>query len=595
MPDDQYLSLLISSQGDKVAGAIVEFMRRAGLTTGCYAYKFRVKSKEDLLDKKQRKIEKKPLYTITDITDVIGVRLVTLFKGDMFKAYANLIEMLANPVGDSQFNQAMPEEIIVYKGTSALDDFANEIKTITKSHFKSAQVKTENSVEGYSSIHIICRHSAKIEELSNAENSYRLPIEIQIRTVFEDAWGEIDHKYGYVVREGKDAGTPIHNSHHIKAHLKVLKDFSDACMEYAECIRKEALPEVLDLTAGVTKTISVESDEDVLQRFREIGIKEEFIQRYVEARSLRDKAAEESGATHDGRITAEQTYLQAAELFAALMQELAPGDTAASLRDGSKLAYYYCAMNEGLCLMSTNISDNVNAAVDKYIFIETHYKNYPLAKMRLGQALGKVGRIDESIDRLRNAGSALQKLGERSLASGLWTDYLPKADYEHMLYTQPKILGYTLWKKSQQSGTIPRREKSELYFEAYITTMSCLDAKNIEKKKIIDVYNNLLYYCVGFAFCTDSGDQRLATIKAEIPTLLATMLKESGGAEQMSIEDLDTVFRAYALLGDVRAKEIATTLIQRCLRRDAGIVTSLRMSIAEVAQEYLDKGTIVAM
>ena len=199
MPDDQYLSLLISSQGDKVAGAIVEFMRRAGLTTGCYAYKFRVKSKEDLLDKKQRKIEKKPLYTITDITDVIGVRLVTLFKGDMFKAYANLIEMLANPVGDSQFNQAMPEEIIVYKGTSALDDFANEIKTITKSHFKSAQVKTENSVEGYSSIHIICRHSAKIEELSNAENSYRLPIEIQIRTVFEDAWGEIDHKYGYVV------------------------------------------------------------------------------------------------------------------------------------------------------------------------------------------------------------------------------------------------------------------------------------------------------------------------------------------------------------------------------------------------------------
>lgn len=595
MPDDQYLSLLISSQGDKVAGSIVEFMRRTGLTTGCYAYKFRVKSKEDLLDKKQRKIEKKPFYTITDITDVIGVRLVTLFKGDMFKAYANLIEMLANPVGDAQFHQAIPEEIIVYKGTSALDDFANEIKTITKSHFKSAQVKTENSVEGYSSIHVICRHSAKIEELSNAENSYRLPIEIQIRTVFEDAWGEIDHKYGYVVREGKDAGTPIHNSHHVKAHLKVLKGFSDACMEYAECIRKEALPEVLDLTAGVTKTISVESDEDVLQRFRDIGMKEELIQRYVEARLLRDKAAEESGATHDGRITAEQTYLQAADLFASLMQELAPGDTAASLRDGPKLAYYYCAMNEGLCLMSTNISDNVNAAVDKYIFIETHYKNYPLAKMRLGQALGKVGRIDEAIDRLRNAGSAFQKLGEKSLASGVWTDCLPKADYEHMLYTQPKILGYTLWKKSQQSGTTPRQEKSELYFEAYTTTMSCLDAKNIEKKKIIDVYNNLLYYCVGFAFCTDYGDKRLAAIKTEIPSLLATMLKESGGTGDMSIEDLDTVFRAYALLGDGRAKEIATTLIQRCLRRDAGMVTSLRMSIAEVAQEYLDKGTIVAM
>lgn len=595
MPDDQYLSLLISSEGDKAAGKIVDFMRRAGLTTGCYAYKFRVKSKDDLLLKKKRKIEKKPGYTITDITDVIGVRLVTLFKGDMYKVYANLIEMLANPVGDAQFHQAVPEEVIVYKGTSALEDFADEIKTITKSHFKSALVKTENSLEGYSSIHVICRHSEKVAEISTEGTVYRLPIEIQIRTVFEDAWGEIDHKYGYVLREGKDAGTPIHNPHHIKAHLRVLKGFSDACMEYAECIRREALPELLDLTTGGTKTISVESDDDVLRRFREVGLKEELIQRYVEARFLRDKAAEESGATHDGRITSEQTYLQAADLFASILQELAPGDSFNTLRDGPKLAYYYCAMSEGLCLMSTNIPDYVNAAVEKYQFIETHFKNFPLAKMRLGQALGKVGKIDESIEKLRNAGSTFRKLGEKSLATGTWSDQLPLADYEHMLYTQPKILGYTLWKKSQRSGTIPRQEKSDLYFEAYNATLGCLDAKNVEKKKLIDVYNNLLYYCVGFVFCTDGSDARLATIKNQIPSLLKTMLKESGGTEQMSIEDLDTVFRAYALLSDARAKEIATTLIQRCLRKEAGLISSLRMSIAEVAQEYLDKGTIVAM
>lgn len=59
MPDDQYLSLLISSQGDKFAGSLVEFMRRTGLTSGCYAYKFRVKSKEDLLGKKTTKDREK--------------------------------------------------------------------------------------------------------------------------------------------------------------------------------------------------------------------------------------------------------------------------------------------------------------------------------------------------------------------------------------------------------------------------------------------------------------------------------------------------------------------------------------------------------
>lgn len=595
MPDDDLLALILSAKSDSVASKVVDFMRLSGLTNGCYAYKFRVKGKEDLLLKKERKAEKKPHYELTDITDIIGIRLVTLFKGDMLKVYANLIGMLATVADTPQFVQTAPEEIIVYKGDSALDDFANEIKSITKSHFKTASVKTEISVEGYSSIHVICRHIDVIEEISAPEKPYRLPIEIQIRTVFEDAWGEIDHKYGYVVREGKDAGTPINNSHHIKTHLKVLKDFTDACMEYAECIRKEALPEVLDLTTGATKTISVESDADVLQRFRELGIKEAFVQRYSEARKLRDMAVEESGASHDGRITAKNTYLQAAELFASLCQELAPGDTATTLKDGSKLAYYYCAMNEGLCLMSTNITDCVNAAVDKYQFIDTHYKIYPLAKMRLGQALGKVGKLDESIDKLRSAGDAFRKLGEKSLKIGVWSDCLPKADYEHMLYTQPKILGFTLWKKSQRSGIITRQEKADLYYEAYATTKECLKVENIEKKKQLDVVNNLLYYCVGFAFCADQADPRLNETSTEIPKLLVDMLTGSGSIAEMSIEDLDTVFRAYAFLKEPKAKEIATTLIQRCLRRDVKLVTNLRMSIAEVAQEYLDTGTIVAM
>lgn len=593
--DDQYLSLLISSKGDKEVGPTVDFMRRAGLTAGCYAYKFRVKSKEDLLAKKQRKLDEKPHYKITDITDVIGVRLVTLFKGEMLTVFANLIDLLSTPTEGSPLLQAIPEEIIVYKGDSALDDFPNEFKTIAKSHFKSAQVKVEVSKEKYSSIHVICRHSSTVEELTENENHYRLPIEIQIRTVFEDAWGEIDHKYGYVVREGKDAGKPINNFQHIKGHLKVLKDFCDASMEYAECIRKEALPEVLDLTSGVTKTVSVESDEDVLNRFRAIGMSESFIGRYVEARKLRDRAADESVGRPESRVSAEQTYLQAAELFGELMQELAPGDTAPALKDGPRLAYYYCSMNEGLCLMSTNIPENVNAAVDKYHFIETHYTKFPLAKMRLGQALGKVGRINDAIEMLQGADELFRRLGERSRASNSWNDHLPKPDYEHMLYTLPKILGFTLWKKTQLSGAVSQQEKTELYFQAYTTTQDCFKAENIEKKKLLDVYNNLLYYCVGFAFTATNDDPRLDPIKPEIPALLEKLIDGKGGIDQMSIEDLDTVFRAYAWLNDPKAKELATILIQRCLRRDAGLVTALRLSIAEVAQEYLDNGTIIAM
>lgn len=596
MIDENFVASLIASKGDNAVGGIVDFMRKTGLTAGCYAYKFRVKSNDDLLSKKQRKILKKPNYKITDITDVIGVRLVTLFKGDMLKIYESLISKLAHPDSDSIFCQNIPEEIIVFKGDSALEDFPNEIKSITKSHFKNAQVKSEVSVAGYSSIHVICRHHVTINELTQVANSdYRLPIEIQIRTVFEDAWGEIDHKYGYVFREGKDSGKLINNFPFIKAHLKVLKDFTDACMEYAECIRKEALPETPDVTTATTKTISVESDADVLQRFRDIGINNDFIERYVEARTIRNSAAVAPCNTPEDRATTSQSYLQAAELFASLCQELAPSELAESLKDGHKLAYYYCAMNEGLCLMSTNSPDYINSAVEKYRFIETHYKNYPLAKMRFGQALGKIGKIDESIEMLKVAKSMHYKQGEKSIATGSWSDHLPMVDYEHMAFTLPKILGYTIWKKSQRSKSVSRNEKAELYHEAYLTTLDCLEVKNIDEKRLLEIENNLLYYSVGFVFNADTSDPRLVQIKSDLPAKVEAIQLKRGGKEKMPIEDLDTVFRASALLQAQNTKEIAMTLIQRCLRKDENLITSLRMSIAEVAQEYLDKNALIQM
>jgi ppGpp synthetase/RelA/SpoT-type nucleotidyltranferase len=595
MPEDDILSLLISAQGDIAISPIIDCMRRAGLTDAGYAYKFRVKSKDDLLSKKQRKLPEKPHYALTDITDVIGVRLVTLFKGEMFDVYANLIELLAKPSSDTQFFGAVPEEIIVYNGTSALNEFANEIEKITKTHFHTAQVKIKNSVEGYSSIHVICRHRDAINEISKSGNVYRLPIEIQIRTVFEDAWGEIDHKYGYVERQGKNAGKPIHNSHHVKAHLKVLKGFTDACMEYAECIRKEALPDTLDLTSGVTKTLSVESDLDVLQRFKELNLEDDFIERYAQATALRDKAAAESGDTHDGRLPTKQKFLEAAELFDELAQNLLSSDDVVSLKDGPRFAYYHCAMNEGFCLTSTNIPEHVTAAIERYQSLEAHYTDFPIIKMRLGQALAKVGKVDESIEKLRKAGFMFREQGQQSLVTLVWTDKLPKADYEHMLYTQPKLLGYSLWKKSQRSDLSFPQERADLYYEAYNTTLKCKEATNLDKKKKVDISNNLLYYCVGFAFSALATDKRREYIKKEIPSLLASMVEESGGTEQMSIEDLDTVFRAYAFLQEPVAKDIAATLIGRCLQPDANLSDALRLSIAEVAQRYITSGTIINM
>jgi len=55
---------------------------------------------------------------------------------------------------------------------------------------------------GYSSIH----YQVKLGENSDAPNQLkRLQFEFQLRTILEEAWGEIDHKYRYVLSRSGDA------------------------------------------------------------------------------------------------------------------------------------------------------------------------------------------------------------------------------------------------------------------------------------------------------------------------------------------------------------------------------------------------------
>lgn len=590
-PEDRLKAVVISTRAANAAKEIVELMRVKGLTNACYAYKFRVKSDDDLLSKRARKREKKPEYEITDITDVIGIRLVTLFKGDMYSVYEYLLDLLSTKSNDSLLDQSPPEEIIVYKGTSALDDLSNEIKRITKKHFKSATIQVENSQAGYSSIHVICRHSQWTEK-KGTDLRIKIPIEIQIRTVFEDAWGEIDHRYGYVVREGKDAGDPIINSVHIKAHLKVLKDFADACMDYAECIRKEATEDSDATPSGHTKTIPVEANEET--RLKSAGMEGDFILRFIDACRIRDEAASLIHCTTIGDNEAVKKYLIAADMFSTLAQEIATEDHVSALRDGKRIAYYLCSMNEGICLLSSGSPSPIRSAVEKYRSIESNYKNFPLVKMRHGQALRDAGRVDEAIEKLREANDQFRKIGAKNSNDGEWTDELPLADYEHMLFTLPKVLGYTLWIKTQTNESMPKAEKANLFYDAYTITLQCREAGNLDSQKKQDIVNNLLYFSAGFVFYSSPTDNRTSILISDTRELLRSYIESGISYEEIDLEMLDTVFRVHALLSEPSTKEIAELVVRRCLRSDTGLTNDLVLNIGRVAQAYLDTGTIIA-
>lgn len=561
--DLRYKALHLQTVGGEAMPIVLQMLRDSGLSDLCYAYKIRTKPESKLVEKVNRKREKRPEYSLANITDVVGARLVALFRSEMADIFEGVLSVIAhrNGINPNPFQKGAPEEIIIYKGTNAFDELPPRLKEIAHNFFPKISIKEEHSREGYSSVHLVTRLNFCPKELPCA--NYKLPIEIQIRSVFEDAWGEIDHKYGYVSRSGKGVGKPINNPEFVLSHLKVLKRFSDACMEYADAIKTEAvgIPPVLIATK---KVVSVMSDDFILERFKSLQISNGAIEKYCEARDIKDQAA----AFMDSNLNqGKQLYLTAAELFRELFSLIDSGEL-----PGEKLFYYYLKMNEALCLMSTNERDQVVASYGIYQSLENLYPDYPLLKMRYGQVLGKLGYLDQAIEFLRNTGILAQEIAtkhDKAVPSG-WPDNLPYTDYEHIAQTQPKLLGYHLWLKIRTIEAQEENLKGPLFMEAYEITATGLTAVAPESKQELSLHNNLLYYALGVMTRADSitfsGSMDINTMKECAIEHLNYIETHKPNINEIPISTVDTIMKAYSILGRSQdAINAANVLVDRCL------------------------------
>jgi putative GTP pyrophosphokinase len=140
-----------------------------------HSVRFRVKDAEHLIEKIIRKCLEDPSRKITfdnylsEITDLIGVRVLHLFKESWISLHNYILEkwnLKETPVayirvGDSQ---------------TYTDDFTEKGCTVKEHKF------------GYRSLHFLI-------ETKPSKHTYYA--EIQIRTIFEEGWSEIDHKIRY--------------------------------------------------------------------------------------------------------------------------------------------------------------------------------------------------------------------------------------------------------------------------------------------------------------------------------------------------------------------------------------------------------------
>lgn len=146
---------------------------------GVHSVRWRVKDPEHLLTKIIRKqCEAKPsrkyltisvdnYYRI--VTDLIGVRALHLFKDDVFEIHSKMLstwEMAEKTV--SYIREGDPEDLV--------------------SAFRQCGITPKVHPAGYRSVHYVTKMRPGVTEIL---------VEVQVRTIFEEGWSEIDHRVRY--------------------------------------------------------------------------------------------------------------------------------------------------------------------------------------------------------------------------------------------------------------------------------------------------------------------------------------------------------------------------------------------------------------
>ncbi len=157
---------------DDAGASLVRSLLRYPLV---HSVKYRIKDSEHLIAKIVRKYEKQPKLDINienyqdHIRDIIGIRILHLFKADWNIIHENLLD---------NFKLVGKPEANVRRGD--LTDFIN--------YYKKNGCKIKYHTEGYRSVHYLVKTEPTKKPLI---------CEIQVRTIFEEAWSEIDHAVRY--------------------------------------------------------------------------------------------------------------------------------------------------------------------------------------------------------------------------------------------------------------------------------------------------------------------------------------------------------------------------------------------------------------
>ncbi len=200
---------------DSFFSTIQKFIAEISKFKDVHSYRYRIKSTDSLLVKIIKKYSgvTKDNY-IEKITDLLGIRILYIFKSDYFSIHKQIMQNYGNQKTEN-----------IHLKLKEGDD-----ESTYKDMLEKEDVKIEKN-NAYRSIHYTFFSSTK-----NINNSPK--IEIQTRTIFEEGWSEIDHKLVYK----QDKESHLQFVSHILSDMVGTCDALGSLMQYLSKSQDNSVP-----------------------------------------------------------------------------------------------------------------------------------------------------------------------------------------------------------------------------------------------------------------------------------------------------------------------------------------------------------------
>jgi len=166
----------------ELEGEIIEGRDRSNNPIPIYLTKWRIKTTESSFIK----AKKNKVKSISEIKDWAGLRIICLFEQNIMPVHKYILSVLKKEYDLEEF------KIYNYQKDFNDRETAQILRNEALSLFPRADIEQEPKPSGYKSVHYIIKVNIGISP--NDKDYY---VEIQLRTLFQDAWAELEHKLSY--------------------------------------------------------------------------------------------------------------------------------------------------------------------------------------------------------------------------------------------------------------------------------------------------------------------------------------------------------------------------------------------------------------